>query len=363
MQGTSWASRVLAVGPLPPPTHGVSVANSILAHAYPELRFFSPSVGKSSVKGMGKLNIRNAFSAGLALWRYARVDKTEWLYVCLSQNRMGLLRDSAILDMTPRSIPVVLHIHGGGFPDALRSLARAERRSVLVALRRARAVLVLHDKFSQPVQEVMPWATVRTVQNGCYPIADEPIARPQRDVLTLLYVGGLFRSKGIVDAVDAVGILNQPRVRSRIVLAGELPDRNTIRALRQSIGYPWLEMPGSVSGDYKHRLFERADIFIMPSAYPLEGQPLALLEAMSASLPIIATEHAAISETVGPGGAIFVPKHDPVAIVHAVEMLMEHGDRVREMGLASFQRFVDHAYDDAGFAKRWGEAMLQIMGS
>ena len=57
---------------------------------------------------------------------------------------------------------------------------------------------------------------------------------------------------------------------------------------------------GKVSERKKIALFSLADIFVLPSH--MEELPLTILEAMSSSLPIIATRVGAIPEIIVDGG-------------------------------------------------------------
>ena len=58
---------------------------------------------------------------------------------------------------------------------------------------------------------------------------------------------------------------------------------------------------GTVSGQSKVDVLLQADVFVLPTYYPAEGQPWAILEAMAAGLPIISTDQGAITESVVDG--------------------------------------------------------------
>ena len=58
---------------------------------------------------------------------------------------------------------------------------------------------------------------------------------------------------------------------------------------------------GPVKGDKKFSILNEADIFVFPTYYRNEGHPWVTVEAMAAGLPVISTDHAAISESVHDG--------------------------------------------------------------
>ena len=62
-------------------------------------------------------------------------------------------------------------------------------------------------------------------------------------------------------------------------------------------------MTGFISGDPLHTLFSQAGLFVLPSYH--EGLPIALLEAMSWSLPVIVSDIPANLEIGLPPRSIF----------------------------------------------------------
>ena len=79
------------------------------------------------------------------------------------------------------------------------------------------------------------------------------------------------------------------------------------------------------------------DIFVLPSLY--EGLPNALLEAMAACRPVVATQVGGIPEVVVEGETGFlVPPRDPGALARAICVLLEDRERAREMGIAGRKR-------------------------
>ena len=87
-------------------------------------------------------------------------------------------------------------------------------------------------------------------------------------------------------------------------------------------------------------LLAAADIFALPSLW--EGMPNALLEAMAAGLPAVATAVGAVPEMVVDGReALVVPPGDAGALARALAELAAWPARRREMGALARRRVED----------------------
>jgi colanic acid/amylovoran biosynthesis glycosyltransferase len=88
-------------------------------------------------------------------------------------------------------------------------------------------------------------------------------------------------------------------------------------------------------------VLEEADIFVLPTQYPPEGQPFAILEAMAAGLPIVSTPRGAIPLMVEDGvNGILLPEGDEAALAAALRRLVDAPAERASMGAASRQRFL-----------------------
>ena len=113
--------------------------------------------------------------------------------------------------------------------------------------------------------------------------------------LRLMFAGGIDRTRGVPNLVDAVAELQSRGVNARLTIAGTWgPGVRT--ALLGQIGLRALsdvvELSGRLSRTELRDAFRSSDLFVYPTSN--EGSPRVVLEALSTGLPVIATRHPGI---------------------------------------------------------------------
>jgi glycosyltransferase involved in cell wall biosynthesis len=101
-----------------------------------------------------------------------------------------------------------------------------------------------------------------------------------------------------------------------------------------------------------------ADIFVLPSRW--EGLPIALLEAMSAGLPVVATKVEGVDEVVVQGEqGLLVPVEDAASLAEAVLKLLQNPGGRREMGVSA-RLLVEQFYTVDRMCLQYLDVMLNI---
>jgi glycosyltransferase involved in cell wall biosynthesis len=121
------------------------------------------------------------------------------------------------------------------------------------------------------------------------------------------------------------------------LIVGEGQELDRLLAQREALG---LQQSLHLSGYWPSvaEALAALDVFVLPSL--MEGHPLAILEAMAASLPVVATRVGGNAEAVEDGvTGLLVPAADPRALADAVVALLRDPERRRAMGQAARQRF------------------------
>jgi glycosyltransferase involved in cell wall biosynthesis len=178
-------------------------------------------------------------------------------------------------------------------------------------------------------------ARVHTIYNGLNIERFANTRNRSRGRQLIISVGNIRRVKGHDIFIRAAAIVAQRFPRARFSIAGEVLEPQYFQELLMLIDSLGLadrfHFEGGVT-DLPTFLAE-AEIFVLPSRS--EGFSNALIEAMAASLPVVATRVGGNPEAVEDGvTGLLVPPEDPVALADALQELLSDSDRSWGMGEA-----------------------------
>jgi glycosyltransferase involved in cell wall biosynthesis len=236
---------------------------------------------------------------------------------------------------------VVYQVHGGKLPRDFFAGRRRLTAFLRWTLRLPDLVAVLARCELDAYREFIPGHNVVALPNGidCRPYATLPTVRSVPDSpLRLVYIGRIAREKGMYEMLQGMRLAHELGVDARLVIAGSGAEESRLKRYAQALGVaPRVTFAGPVFGADKVKLMGGADVMLLPSYS--EGLPYALLEAMAAGIPVIATPVGAIPDVVTEGiHGCLVPPHDGKAIAEALAMLAGDRERLSWMSRACRRR-------------------------
>jgi glycosyltransferase involved in cell wall biosynthesis len=221
--------------------------------------------------------------------------------------------------------PWIAFHHGYTFPDLkMRAYNQLDRWS----LRGASRIVTVSQAFERQLcRRGIPPERISVLHNAMDPgwmdslpkashlRADLGIAAGERVVLT---VGRLSQEKAHTDLVLAMKRLHElsPQTPARLILVGEGPERNRIQQIARACGVAEKITFAGFIGDPRP-YYAIADVVVLSSL--TEGSPNALLEAMAARVPVVATAVGGIPEIVqDQESALLIPSRQPEALASAI---------------------------------------------
>jgi len=343
--------KILLIGALPPPIHGVTIYNKILLNSKIS-NFFSINhldiSDHRNLDNLGKIDIINVFLSFrnfFSLLKSLLKHKPDLVYFPISQN-MAFLRDGIfiiIIKIFSKS-KIIVHLHGSYFKDYYNKSNFIFKKFIDYTLPKVDSAIVYSYSLKHVISK---WINnIEYVPIGTT-FKPDISNRDNREIIAG-YIGNLTRSKGIEDLVKAANIVLKKYKNIKFKIAGswwkqeERIKNEILNFINENRIDSNIELLGFISEDNKEKFLMSTDIFVFPSWN--EGQPLVILEAMAAGCPVIAIKDiGAISETVIDGETgILVEKQNPEEIAKAIIYLIENPDMRAKMGLAARKRFEEN---------------------
>ena len=176
--------------------------------------------------------------------------------------------------------------------------------------------------------EAIPSPLDRSAARAKFGLADEETA--------LVTVGRLTNQKNQAFLVQLLGRLDG----FRLLICGDGEEKENITEEIARMGVKnRVDLLGSLKQREVRDLLSAADIFTLPSIY--EGQSNSLLEAMTAGVPIIASNLNTHRETLGEGrdaSGILLPLAEPELWISTLSDLAVRADRRRSYGQRAIER-------------------------
>ena len=138
--------------------------------------------------------------------------------------------------------------------------------------------------------------------------------------------------KGLTYLLQAVAELERQMGKPvcQVMIVGDGPAQCELRALSERLGIAHRVQFMGTRRDIPE-LLSRMDVFVLPSLY--EGFGIAILEAMAAGKPVIATTVGGIPEFVEQGhSGVLVSPGDSRALAQAIKEVIAHPERATIMG-------------------------------
>ena len=177
----------------------------------------------------------------------------------------------------------------------------------------------------------------------------DPVRVEERPIRVLM-VGRLDAGKDHFGLIDAIATLTARGVPARLQLVG---DGMLRRALEEKVATEGLSQVVDIMGARRNvqELLAAADVFAF-SVRPEEGLGIALVEAMAAGVPIVATNVGACREVLDNGAAgTIVPENDFRALADAIEAAARRPDVTK---VHAARRRAETVYSRAAMAAEYG---------
>jgi len=264
-------------------------------------------------------------------------------------SKFGFLRDLFII--WPAALlgkKIFIRVHSGGY-----GIFYENQLTVMKLLIR----LTLERTYIDFDEKLLKMTTV--VPNGIdvpgKPEKILPKTYKATEIFRILYLSNLIESKGYLDVLKACQLLKMNGeygffcdfCGDFITIADERDSQSSIEreARFSKLIKEWdlsdhVAYHGLVIGKKKAEFFEKAHVFILPTNYLWEGQPLSIIEALSFGVPVIATPYRAIPDQVIDGyNGLLVNYGYPDEIKTAINRMKSGGEFYKNLSRNALKHY------------------------
>jgi|SRR5688572_2779152 glycosyltransferase involved in cell wall biosynthesis len=264
-------------------------------------------------------------------------------------------------------VPVRIATHRGkieAFPRWRQSL-----HSLLINIGIAHTMVAVSEQTrAQAIKEGVRADKIAVIPNGVTPLDTLSIDRPEarRNLglsetnIFLLSIGRLTYQKGHEYFIQAMSnvVSHFPNVKAGI--CGDGPLRAQLELQISKLGLSdSVKLLGA--RDDISPILASADIFVLPSRW--EGLSRALMEAMAAGIPVIATRVDGIKNLVTDGvNGLLIPMEDSEKLENSILQLIERPKMMKRLG-ATAKTHVLHVHSTDAMCKKYYDLIMSFLDS
>jgi glycosyltransferase involved in cell wall biosynthesis len=334
-------NRIAFVGPLPPPLNGFSnICGMMLAHMK---GCMSVDVfDRAPVAGSKFRTLSQQLGRPLKYLLNCLAHRRAALYLALSGGNGQAIDLAYIVVGKLFRRGIYIHHHSFSYIGAPSSLNR-----MVFALLRTDTHIVLSPKMGRMLCDIygLNRANVVVLSNAAFYAAAEGEPKKVPGSVLPVRIGHLSNitfEKGFVEFFGILKRLKGDGVAFRAEIAGPLAAaaRATFERLLEEVGEA--AYLGPLYGAEKDRFYRELDIFLFPTNYANEAEPLVVYEALREGVYVIACDRGAISEMLRNGAGLVFAGNEIVelAVIDIKRLIGDRGAlaKAQKLSFAQAQR-------------------------
>ena len=293
--------KVLIIGPFPNPISGVSIANKVVEEILnADLNFIVEKINTSYPifdEQIGEFSIQKFLFYMRINSSFFKVLKNNIIYITPGQTFFGVLKYALfIVAASALRKELIIHVHGNYLGKEYQSLKGIKRVLFYFLVSRFTKGIVLSNSLKQNLTPFLKDKNIFSLPNFAQDYLYTKDKKFVKDELRIFYLSNLMKEKGIFCLLNALKILEKNNIIYKAKIAGNIDQNYSKEILKLFTELKNAEYIGIVNGDDKKSLLEWGNIFVLPTFYKMEGQPISILEAMATTNLVVTTNHAGISD-------------------------------------------------------------------
>lgn len=357
--------NILFFTSFPPPNTGQTLATQLIFKVLKSIHFvkkintvdsnrLSRDSGEFSIGFL--LNLIHKF---FLLFLYINFKTVDVYYTVYSSSRLGLIKDAIGVFLVKyfcfKRIDIIAHIHSGNF--GLDFNSKFDKFFFDFVLSNTDKFIFLSRRLNNVSSSLRKDQSVylSNMIGSEIICSDTEIKKKwggkqlERSDFHIVYISNMILEKGYLDLFKATKILNSSNpvsINIHVHYVGAWGDplkESQFKELISKLDGVDSIVYGPVYDRLKLKeLFLLADVFVLPTYYKIEAQPLSIIEAFSSATPVISSNHAGIPDMVLEGcNGFLVEKENPSEIASALIELISNYSVWKEMSVCSRNTYLE----------------------
>jgi glycosyltransferase involved in cell wall biosynthesis len=323
---------------------------------------------RRSLTNIGKIDFGNIFLAFVHFIKLISLlikFSPRIVYLPICQTIRGYLRDVFFMLVSKVfGARIIIHLRGGFFRELYEKSNILAKVIIKLSLEYVSRAIVLGNNLKYIFEGLVPSDLIDVVPNGIdenYITEADFLEAHRKKIMVqtqgnpipkslskkrILFLSNLILSKGYFDIIQAIPEVIKKNKNVEFYFAGarrgsRIQNNSVAEFINEYNLRHRIIFTDTILDEEKKKLLLSSDIFVMPTYYQYEGQPWVIIEAMSAGLPILSTDHGAIKEMVIDGeNGFIVRKQSPEDIAQKIIALLQNNGLRKKMGMKSRELFL-----------------------
>jgi glycosyltransferase involved in cell wall biosynthesis len=243
-------------------------------------------------------------------------------------------------------IPVIYTVHGSGI-EAVKEMYGSLNGSLLYLIETLVQRKIEYNKEISVDSRFLRYKNVNkgisVIPNGVEIKKFDSISVKKSSKFKIIFVGRLHPQKGVKYLIEAVSKIKDKINNVEISIVGSGEEEQRLKKLSKNLGVSDIvKFKGKLFGGDLIKEYKSSNLFVLPSLY--EGQPLTLLEAWAAKLPVLVTNTGDNDKFVknGINGFIVPPKNVSLLSINLLKIIGYNKTNLTKMGLNGYRLVKDN---------------------
>ena len=297
-------TSILLIGPFPNPVSGVSLANKVVKEVLDHSTIFKTDIINTSYPifedAVGSFSFKKFIFFLKINFKIIKVFTNDIIYITPGQTFFGVAKYGLfILLAAVLRKELIIHVHGNFLNKQYQNLKGFKKKLFYLLLSKFTKGIVLSPSLKANLVPFLKESKIFVLYNFAEDyLCTETYSVEEPIKLRIAYLSNLMEEKGILYLLDALKELENKNIAYSAKIAGNIDEALKHIIIEKLNNLKSTEYLGIVYDKEKKELLEWSNIFVLPTFYKMEGQPISILEALATGNVIITTNHAGIPDII-----------------------------------------------------------------